>query len=488
MELRNSCQTTGSWYSVLRFDRLRGPVLSGYAYCQYVPSPRPYEQDESAYPPVKANSTKLIQEAADYMPGGIHHTIGRNPNSAPEFLFSHGDGAYVYTTDGRQFLDTILGHGSLLLGHCAPTVVEAVKSQAALGNTFSHITQPAIELAKMMVEDVPCADKVRFTNSGTEAVILALRLVRAHTAKNKMLKFEGAYHGFADGLLYSTNYGYPDRWPESPSSDPDSLGIPVGQQELVLVAPWNDLDRTTGIIRDNLEDLAGIIVEPVMRGLSSQPGFLEGIRELATEHKTPLIFDEVGTGFRLALGGAQEYYGVIPDLATFGKGLGSGYPLGAVAGNEQIMGHLDPASPDGERIFSLGSFHGNAVSAAAGVATIQALRQTGVYEHLKSYGDQLRDGLEELFQRFDLPVQMSGEANIVEWFFTTEPVTDYRSSLATNRTLKDRLGSEMRRQNVFGGGGRLSSSTAHGQTELFLTLEAMEASLISVRDSGELNG
>jgi glutamate-1-semialdehyde 2,1-aminomutase len=443
------------------------------------------EQDERTYHPVKANHKKIMQEAAAYMPGGIHHTISHNPNSAPEFLFTHGDGAYLYTTDGRRFLDTMLGHGSLLLGHCAPTVVEAVTTQAALGNTFTHITQPSIELARMMVEDVPCADKVRFTNSGTEAVILALRLVRAHTAKNKILKFEGAYHGFADGLLYSTNYGYPDRWPEPPSSDPDSLGIPEGQQDLVLIAPWNDLERTTRIVRDNIEDLAGIIVEPVMRGLSSQPGFLEGIRELATDHDTPLIFDEVRTGFRLALGGAQEYYGVTPDLSTFGKGIGSGYPLGAVAGNDQIMGHLNPASLDEERVFSLGTFHSNAVSTAAGVATIRALRQPGTYEHLKSYGDQLRAGLEELFQRFDLPVQMSGEANIVEWFFTTEPITDYRSSLATNLALSGRISSEMRSQNIFGGGGNFS--TEHGDTELSLTLESMEACLVSVRDSGELN-
>ena len=432
------------------------------------------------------SALSAVKHASDYLPGGTYHTLAGNRDSAPKFLFTHGSGAYVYTTDGRRLLDLMLGHGSLPLGHCPPAVVEAVKRQAELGNTFTYVTEPAIELAKMMVEDVPCADKVRFVNSGTEAVMLALRLVRAYTGKDKVLKFEGAYHGFADGLLFSTNYGDPDRWPDSPSSDPDSVGIPAGQQDLVLVAPWNDLDRTLEIIRDHADDLAAVIVEPVMRGMASTPGFLEGIRELATEHKVPLVFDEVGTGFRLALGGAQEYYGVTPDLATFGKGLGSGYPIGAVAGSDELMRYLDPASPDDERVFSLGSFHGNAVSAAAGAATVKALRQPGTYDHLTSYGDRLRDGLEELFQRFDLPVQMSGEANIVEWFFTTEPVTDYRSSLATNRALKGRINAEMRHQDVFGGGGRLSSSTAHGETELSLTLEAMEASLTALCDSGDL--
>ena len=437
---------------------------------------------------MSSDAARLVNQAAEYLPGGTYHTLSQNPDSAPEFLFSHGSGAYVYTTDGRRLLDIMLGHGSLMLGHCPPSVVEAVKAQAERGNTFTHVTQPAIELAKMIVEDVPCADKVRFVNSGTEAVMLALRLVRAYTGKNKVLKFEGAYHGFADELLFSTNYGYPDRWPDYPASDPDSLGIPAGRQDHVLIAPWNDLDRTAEIIRNNLDDLAGIILEPVMRGLSSRPGFMEGMRELATEHNVPLIFDEVGTGFKLALGGAQEYYEVTPDLATFGKGLGSGYPIGAVAGSDEIMSYLDPASPDDERIFSLGSFHGNAVSTAAAVATIKGLREPGIYEHLTSYGNRLRDGLEGMFQRFDLPVQMTGEANTVEWFFTTEPVTDYRSSLATNRGLKDRLSAQMRRHDVFGGGGRLGSSTAHGETELSLTLEAMEASLVSLRDSGGLSG
>ena len=438
---------------------------------------------DSSPPPSSSEAAR----AGRYLPGGTYSTIAHDEHSAPGLLFSHGSGAYLQTTDGRRFLDVMLGHGSLLLGHCHPAVVEAVKRQVELGNTFTHVTQPAIRLAEMIVKDVPCADKVRFVNSGTEAVMLALRIARAHTRRDKILKFEGAYHGFADGLMFSTNYGRPDRWPDYPQPDPDTPGIPSGHAQDILVAPWNDIDTTSEIVADNLTELAGIIVEPVMRGLASRPGFLEGVRELATGFRIPLIFDEVGTGFRLALGGAQEYYGVTPDIATFGKGMGSGYPIGAVAGSDELMGHLDPASPDGSRVFSLGSFHGNAVSAAAAVATIERLREPGVYEHLGSYGDRLRDGLEALFRRFDLDVQMTGEANIVEWLFTTGPVTDYRSSLATNRALKDRIGAEMRNHGIFGGGGRLNSSTEHGETELALTLEAMGATLTALRDSGNLH-
>ncbi len=425
--------------------------------------------------------------APRYLPGGTYSTIAHDEHSAPGFLFSHGSRAYLYTTGGSRLLDVMLGHGSLLLGHSHPAVVEAVKRQVELGNTFTHVTGPAIRLAEMIVEHVPCAEMVRFVNSGTEAVMLALRTARAHTGRDKVLKFEGAYHGFADGVLFSTNYGRHDRWPDHPQPDPDSPGIPSGHAHDILIAPWNDIDATREIVSGNRDDLAGIIVEPVMRGLASRPGFLEQIREVASAAGVPLIFDEVGTGFRLALGGAQEYYGVTPDLATFGKGMGSGYPIGALAGSGELMRHLDPASPDDERVFSLGSFHGNAVSAAAAVATIERLREPGVYEHLGEYGDRLRDGLEALFRRFDLPVRMTGEANIVEWLFTTEPVTDYRSSLATNRALKDRIGAEMRNHGVFGGGGRLNSSTEHGEPELALTLQAMEATLTALRNSAALH-
>ena len=249
--------------------------------------------------------SQALADAAKYLPGGTYATVSRNKHSAPEFLFSRGEGTYVFTTDGRKLLDVTLGHGSLLLGHCPPSVVAAVKAQAELGNTFTHVTRQAIDLARMIVEDVPCADKVRLVNSGTEAVLLTLRLVRAFTGREKVLKFEGAYHGFADGLMFSTNYGDPDTWPEPPEAAPDTPGIPAAEHGLVLTAPYNDLDRTRDIVGKNRDELAAIFVEPVMRGLASAPGFLEGVRELATEHRIPLVFDEVITGFRLALGGAQ---------------------------------------------------------------------------------------------------------------------------------------------------------------------------------------
>lgn len=424
---------------------------------------------------------QMLDDAAKYLPGGTYATAFHSEHP-PEYLVSHGDGAYLYYTDGTRLLDVTLGHGSLLLGHSHPAVVEAVKAQAELGNTFTHVTQPAIELARMIVEAVPCAEKVRLVNSGTEAILVALRLVRAFTGKEKVLKFEGAYHGFADAMMFSTNYGDAATWPEPPKASADTPGIPAAERGLVLTAPYNDLDRTREIVRDNHVELAAIFVEPVMRGLASKPGFLEGVREIASEYSIPLVFDEVITGFRLALGGAQAYYGVTPDLAVFGKGLGSGYPIGAVAGGDEIMSPLDPASPNGQRIFSLGSFHGNAVCAAAAVATLKELRKSGVYEHLESYGNRLRDSLADLFARYDLHTQMTGAGSVVEWFFTSEPVSDYRSTQRTDLKLKARLGATLRNHGLFGGGGRFSSSIQHREKEMELTLEAVEAGLREIRN------
>ena len=430
--------------------------------------------------------TRLIDEAVRYLPGGTYATTTLDRSPRPDFIFSHGAGAYVYTTDGERLLDVTLGHSSLILGHCSQPVGAAVKAQIDRGNTFTRVTRPTIDLARMVVEAVPCAEKVRLVNSGSEGVLLALRAVRAFTGREKVLKFEGAYHGFADELFFNTNYGNPDEWQDLPQSTPDSPGTPALLRDLVLIAPYNDLDGTREVVRAHRDELAGIFVEPVMRGIASRPGFLEGVREMASEFHIPLVFDEVNTGFRLALGGAQAFYGVTPDLAVFGKGMGSGYPIGAIAGSDEIMSVFDPASPEGSKVFSLGSFHGNALSATAGTATLTELRKPGTYERLNGYGDQLREGLSELFSRYDLPAQMSGEGSIVEFFFTLEPITDYRSTLRTNLRLKALLGGALRRHGVFGGGGRYTSSTCHGDDELTMMLDAVEASLKEIREAGEL--
>jgi len=338
----------------------------------------------------------------------------------------------------------------------------------------------------MLVEAIPCADKVRFTNAGTESVLLALRLVRVHTGREKVLKFEGAYHGFADELLFHTNYGSPADWPDSGPPLADTPGIPAAMAGLVVLAPYNQIDRTREIIEAQHSELAAIFVEPVMRGIASAPGFLEAVAELAAKHHIPLVFDEVITGFRLAYGGAQEYYGITPDLAVYGKGLGAGHCIGAVAGSEEIMSHFDPALPDGQRIYALGSFHGNPLSAAAAVANLRVLQEPGTYDHLNGYGNRLRDGLAGLFERYGLAAQMTGAGSLVEFFFIEEPVTDYRSARRSNQRIKDLLGGQLPRHGVYGGGGRFTSSIYHGEEELALMLDAVDASLRVSQEAGNL--
>jgi glutamate-1-semialdehyde 2,1-aminomutase len=379
-----------------------------------------------------------------------------------------------------------LGHSTQLLGHCHPAVVSAVKAQVERGNALAHITLPTIALAQMLVEAVPCAAKVRLTNSGTEAVLLALRLVRAFTGRDKVLKFEGAYHGFGDPLLFNTNYGQPDLWHDPPWPTPDSLGIPDSEADRVIVAPYNDIDRTRQIVRHHQAELAAVVVEPLQRGLAPLPGFLEGLREITAQLRIPLVFDEVITGFRLAYGGAQEFYNVVPDAAVYGKGLGAGYPIGAIGASRELMTFFEPASPDSSRIYALGSSHGNPLSATAAVANLTELKKPGVYERLRDYGNQLRAGLAELFERSGLSVHMTGAGPIVEFFFTSEAITDYRSTWRSNMALKRALGQGMPGHGVFGGGGRFDASTCHGEAELKLMLGAVEASLQDARNAGLL--
>jgi len=407
-----------------------------------------------------------------------------NAPAKPEFILSHGSGAYVYTTEGRRLLDVILGAGSLLLGHCAPPIVDAVGAQIARGTVFTHVTPPVIELARQVVEAVPGAQKARFMNCGSEAALCALRLVRAYSGKERILKFAGAYHGFGDQVIFNTNYGHPEEWAAAPQATVDTAGVPAGEAGLVLVTPYNDLDRAAEIIGEHHAELAGVFVEPMMRGLAPLPGFLEGIAELARRYHLPLVFDEVGTGFRLAYGGAQAYYGITADLAIFGKALGAGYPIGAITGGDELMSYLDPASPDERRIYSLGSFYGNALVAAAAVANLTELRKPGVYEHLGAYGEGLRHGLKELFGRFGLPIQVMGAGNFAEFFITDEPITDYLSTRRTNLRLKGQWGAELIRHGVFGGAGRFNSCTCHGQLELDLFLGASEESLRALKRAG----
>ena len=284
----------------------------------------------------KQNRTKeeltLLTRAAQALPGGSLGNFQLDEEYA--FVVRKGHGSRIWDVSGNEYVDYLLGSGPAVLGHAHPAVVSAVQEALAKGSTFFTQNEYAIGLAEEIIAAVPCAEKVRFTTSGTDATFQCLRLARAYRKRDKVLKFEGGYHGTHDYAMMST-------WPSGnnafPIPEPNSAGIPKVIQETVIIAPFNDLEKASEIIRHHHEELAAVILEPLQRTLEPAPGFLAGIRKITHEYEIPLIFDEVVTGFRLAYGGAQEYYGVKPDLAALGKIVGGGLPLGAVVGSKELM-------------------------------------------------------------------------------------------------------------------------------------------------------
>src|SRR5512133_615649 len=321
----------------------------------------------------------LLGKAARLLPGGTLGMFGLPSDLA--IVPAYGRGGRLYDVDGNEYIDHLLGSGPLIRVHARPAVVAAVQEQAAKASTFYFVNEPALELGEMIVSAVPCAEKIRFCTSGNEATFYAMRLARAHTGREKVLKFEGGFHGVHDYAILSV-------WPSAPytSTEPsvESAGIPRGAYESVLMAPFNDVETTADVIEAHHEELAAVIVEPFQRSIPPRPGFLSFLRDITTKYGIVLIFDEVVTGFRFAWGGAQEYYGVTPDLATYGKIIGGGYPLAAVGGRSEIMDLCDNARKgSGDYVYMTGTLNGNPVSAAAGVATLKELKGKNLYTRIR---------------------------------------------------------------------------------------------------------
>src|SRR5919108_786035 len=378
----------------------------------------------------------LLERAGRVLPGGV---LGGH-RSAPglEFVVKDARGPYLWDSDGKRYLDYLLGSGPMLLGHAHPAVVEAVREQAGHGTTFMLLNEPIIQLAEEIVRAVPCADQVRFMSSGSEATFFALRVARAFRHRDKIMKFEGGFHGTHDYALMSTTPRSPKAFPAALA---DSAGIPHAITEEVLIAPYNDLATTEALIAQHHNDLAAVIVEPYQRVIVPAPGFLKGLREVTRRYEVPLVFDEIVTGFRLAYGGAQAYYDVVPDVAAFGKVLAGGFPLAAVAGRAAIMHHFDAAlegSPD--YVWQAGTLNGNPVAAVAGLATLAELRRPGTYERLFATGKRLRDGLTAAARKHSMPAQVSGEPPVFDIIFTDRPVVDYRATLTADRRLTVTIG------------------------------------------------
>jgi glutamate-1-semialdehyde 2,1-aminomutase len=388
-----------------------------------------------------------------------------------------GEGATVWDTEGRPFLDFTMGWGSVLLGHAHPAVVEAVRRQAGLGANFAHVSAPALALAEELARAVPCAERVRLCASGTEAAAYAVRLARAATGRPRILKFEGAYHGANEVGTVSL---FPRRLMDFPAGEPTSAGLGPGAVADVLVAPYNDLGATTAILEAHRHELAGVIVEPLHRCTPPRPGFLAGLRERTRRLGLVLIFDETVTGFRLAYGGAQAYYGVTPDLAALGKALGGGCPLGAVVGRADL---LDLCREDrmGEPgyVWFASSLGGNPVSAAAALATLAELRAPGTYDRLFALGEALRGGLRALLKDEGVTAQVQGDGPLAAVVFTDADVVDYRSAFRADRARARRFLLGLFRRGVFLNpmSTKLYLSLAHTDADLARFLELARASL-----------
>ena len=420
-----------------------------------------------------AEETKLLDRARQRLPGGVLGTSRYADDVG--FVVKHGKGSKIYDVSGREYIDYVMASGPLVLGHAHPAVVAAVRAQLEGGTTYFMVTEPIIELAEEICRAVPCAEQVRFTSTGSEATFFALRVARTARQRDKILKFEGGYHGAHDYSMMSSTPRSPKAFP---APVPDSSGIPRALEDEVLVAPFNDLATVEGIVATHADELAAVIVEPFQRLIPPQPGFLPGLREITRRHGILLVFDEVVTGFRLAYGGAQQYYGVVPDIACVGKIVGGGFPLAAVCASTDLMQPFDPGRDGkGEFISQSGTLNGNPIAAVAGLATLAELRKPGAYETLHGTGGRLMAGLAELARQSGLPAQVVGEPVLFDILFTDEPVTDYRSLQKADGALARTFTTELIKRGVVKNTQKMYMSLAHTDADVARTLQACEDAL-----------
>jgi glutamate-1-semialdehyde 2,1-aminomutase len=406
----------------------------------------------------------LIDEAKRVLPGG---SFGNMP---AEVVLRAGKGGRIWDERGKEYVDFLLGSGPMFIGHGHPAVTAAIESQLPHGTTYFGSNRHGIELAKAIVDAVPCAEQVRFVCTGTEADLYAMRAARAFRRRDKILKFEGGYHGMSDYALMSMAPKNPGNFPRA---IPDSAGIPKSVRDEMLIAAFNDIAMVESLIREHKDELAGVIVEPFQRLLPPQPGFLQALRRITTEHGIPLIFDEVVTGFRFAYGGAQEYYGVTPDLCTLGKIVGGGFALAAIAGRADIMAHFDRlAMADEDFLFQVGTLSGNPVASIAGLATLEVLRRSGAYEQVFATGRTLMKGLDELLKKAGIKATVIGEPPLFDVVFTNQPIKDYRDTLKGDKAMATRFNQLLRERGLMKGESKYYVSLAHTQADIDLTIGA----------------
>lgn len=420
---------------------------------------RSYEKSKAAF-----------SEAKSLMPGGVNSPVRafKSVNMDPIFM-KEGKGSKIYDIDGNEYIDYVLSWGPLILGHANDRVVESIKKVAEQGTSFGAPTLIENELAKLVRDRVPSIEVIRMVSSGTEATMSALRLARGYTGRNKILKFEGCYHGHGDSLLIKAGSGV------ATLGLPDSPGVPEGVAKNTITVPYNDLESVRYAFKEFGEDLAGVIVEPVagnMGVVPPLPGFLEGLREITEEYGTLLIFDEVMTGFRVGYNCAQGYFDVTPDLTCLGKVIGGGLPVGAYGGKAEIMERIAPSGP----IYQAGTLSGNPLAMTAGFETLSQLTPE-TYEEFGRKADRLEEGLHAAAEKHGIPHTINRAGSMIGIFFTNETVKDYETAKTSDLQLFADYYKEMADQGVFLPPSQFEGlflSSAHSSEDIEKTIEAAE--------------
>lgn len=412
--------------------------------------------------------SELLEMTERLLPSGVRNAT-MNPDYA--MVVARAQGSHITDLSGNEYIDYLLGSGPMFLGHANPAVVAAVREQLEHGSNYLMVSEPVIRLAQVIVDSVPCAERVLFHSSGSESTFFAMRLARAHRKRSLILKFEGGFHGMSDYALMSNQWtpGLVDH----PTPVPNSAGIPASISDEVIIAPFNDVDRTRDLIEQHADSLAGVIVEPMQRTIPPKPGFLEALREVTQRLEIPLIFDEVVTGFRLAFGGAQEYYGVVPDLCALGKSISGGHPIGVLCGRAEILALADPGRRlQGDYVMQTGTFSGNPISATAALACISELKKPGCYERLERIGRRLMGELQRMFDDAGMAVCVTGEPSAFQPWFTEIPVVDFRSSRNADWRLGARFVDLLIQRGVIKAHEKFFVSMAHTDEDVERTLEA----------------
>ena len=417
------------------------------------------------------NSHDLFTKAQRFIPGGVNSPVRafRGVEGQPIFIQS-GEGAYLTSEDGKKYIDYVCSWGPLIAGHVHPQVIAAVTQKLAHGFSFGAPTAIEVQLAEKINQLMPAMEMMRFVSSGTEAAMSAIRLARGYTQRDKILKFAGCYHGHADSLLVSAGSG------ALTFGIPSSAGVPKDIAQHTLVAEYNRLDSVRALFEKQGEQIAAVIVEPVagnMNCILPLPGFLSGLRELCDQYGSVLIFDEVITGFRIALGGAQNYYGIRPDLTVLGKIIGGGFPVGAFGGGREIMQHIAPLGP----VYQAGTLSGNPIAMTAGFTMLEIISQPGFYESLASKTQKLLPGLQERADAAHIPFQTTAIGSMFGLFFTAEKIETEADTKHSSLALFKHFFHGMLQQGIYFAPSAFEVgfvSAAHGDTEIEKTWQAAE--------------